>query len=53
MGKKSNPSIGWEIPTRSQWLESRSGTEHEWGSRTAEPSPSSRYIPLNFAILFS
>jgi hypothetical protein len=39
-GKKSTPSIGWEVPVRSQWLESKSGMECKHGTTTLDSSPS-------------
>jgi hypothetical protein len=31
-GKKSTPSIGWEVPLRSHWLASGSWTEYMWNN---------------------
>jgi hypothetical protein len=37
-GKKSTPSVGWEVPVRSQQLASRSWTERKCGTITFSSS---------------
>jgi hypothetical protein len=38
-GKKSTPSVGWEVPVRSHRLESRSWMEHACGTTTSDHLP--------------
>ena len=38
-GKKSTPSIGWEVPVRSQQLASMSGTERKCETTTSDSAP--------------
>jgi hypothetical protein len=37
-GKKSTPSVGWEVPVTSQQLARRTWTEHKRGTTTSSSS---------------
>jgi hypothetical protein len=46
-GKKSTPSIGWEVLVRSQWLASSSGMKNECETNTSNSTPSVTVRVLN------
>jgi hypothetical protein len=47
-GKKSTPSIGWEVSVRSQRLESGSWIERKRGTTTLVSSPSDTVCSVKF-----
>ena len=46
-GKKSTPSVGWEVSVRSQWLASSSGMKNEFETNTSNLTPSVTVRMLN------
>jgi hypothetical protein len=52
-GKKSTPSVGWEVLVRSQQLASRIWTEREHKTTIVYPSPSLKVRMPNFASVIS
>jgi hypothetical protein len=52
-GKKSTPSVGWEVSVRSQRLASRSSMERRHGIATLGSSPSDSVRMCKFALYFS